>query len=175
MSIDRIPLPRTEGSLWLCGRNDVGPDPEAALRWSDAASTIVCLNHIDELAMRYPNYVEWLRANRAGRAIWFPIENFTAPSPGMVMPVLRMITDRLENGEGVVMHCAAGQGRAGTMAVCVLMALGQSTGDAVRTVASSRVFAGPGNANQWSLVEGIAELLATAPDRSIDSPSDGDT
>ena len=30
MSIDRIPLPRTVGALWLCGRNDVGPDPEAA-------------------------------------------------------------------------------------------------------------------------------------------------
>ena len=31
MTIDRIPLPRTDGALWLCGRNDVGPDPEAAM------------------------------------------------------------------------------------------------------------------------------------------------
>jgi protein-tyrosine phosphatase len=161
VSIDRIPLARTTGSLWLCGRNDVGPDPEAALRWADDASTIVCLNHVDELAMRFPDYVEWLRANRGERAIWFPIENFSAPSPRMVMPVLRMITDRLERGEGVVMHCAAGQGRAGTMATCVLMALGQSPSDAVRTVASHRVFAGPGSAGQWALVEGVADQLAS--------------
>jgi protein-tyrosine phosphatase len=166
VSIDRIPLPRTKGSLWLCGRNDVGPDPESALHWADDASTIVCLNHIDELSMRFPDYVEWLRTNRGGRAIWFPIENFTAPSPRMVMPVLRMITDRLENGEGVVMHCAAGQGRAGTMAVCVLMALGESPGDAVRTVASNRVFAGPGSASQWTLVERVADQLAVARDQS---------
>lgn len=160
MSIDRIPLPRTEGALWLCGRNDVGPDPEAAMTWADDATTIVCLNQIDELNMRYPHYVEWLRSNLGGRAIWFPIENFHAPSARSVMPILRMITDRLEAGEGVVMHCAAGQGRAGTMAACVLMALGESPADAVRTVASNRVFAGPGNANQWALVEGVADLLA---------------
>ena len=161
MSIDQIPLPRTEGALWLCGRNDVGPDPEAALSWA-GASTIVCLNHVDELALRYPNYVEWLRANVGGRAIWYPIANFHAPSARSVMPVVRMITERLERGEGVVMHCAAGQGRAGTMATCVLMALGESTADAVRTVASNRVFAGPGSASQWALVEGVAAALGAA-------------
>jgi protein-tyrosine phosphatase len=159
MTIDRIPLPRTQGALWLCGRNDVGPDPEAALAWADA-STIVCLNNVDELAMRYPQYVEWLRSNMGGRAIWYPIQNFHAPSARSVMPVVRMITERLERGEGVVMHCAAGQGRAGTMATCVLMALGESTTDAVRAVASNRVFAGPGSASQWALVEGVSALLA---------------
>jgi protein-tyrosine phosphatase len=78
------------------------------------------------------------------------------------MPVVRMITERVEHGEGVVMHCAAGQGRAGTMAACVLMALGDSIAEAVRTVATNRVFAGPGSASQWSLVEGVAVLLAEA-------------
>ena len=34
MTIDRIPLPSTQGALWLCGRNDVGPDPEAVLAWA---------------------------------------------------------------------------------------------------------------------------------------------
>ena len=159
MTIDRIPLPSTQGALWLCGRNDVGPDPEAVLAWAEA-STVVCLNHVDELAMRYPEYVEWLRNNMGGRAIWYPIQNFHAPSARSVMPVVRMITERLERGEGVLMHCAAGQGRAGTMATCVLMALGDSITDAVRTVASNRVFAGPGSATQWALVEGVAALLA---------------
>ena len=73
-----------------------------------------------------------------------------------------MITDRLERGEGVVMHCAAGQGRAGTIAACVLMALGDVTADAVRTVATHRVFAGPGSPSQWALVEGVAAHLAGA-------------
>jgi protein-tyrosine phosphatase len=161
VTIDRIPLPRGGGALWLCGRNDVAPDPEAALAWADA-STIVCLNHVDELRTRYPDYVDWLRANMGSRAIWYPIQNFQAPSARSVMPVVHMITERLEHGEGVVMHCAAGQGRAGTMAACVLMALGDSIAEAVRTVATNRVFAGPGSASQWSLVEGVAALLAEA-------------
>src|SRR5688572_20293672 len=125
MSIDRIPLPSTDGALWLCGRNDVGPDPEAAMAWA-GASTIVCLNHIDELAIRFPDYVDWLRANMGERAIWYPIQNFRAPSARSVMP------------------------------------LGESPADAVRTVASHRVFAGPGSASQWALVEGVAALLADA-------------
>ncbi len=43
-----------------------------------APRRVVCLNPIEELVVRYPEYVDWLRANRAGRAIWFPIENFHA-------------------------------------------------------------------------------------------------
>jgi hypothetical protein len=160
VSIDRIPLPRTNGALWVSARNDVAPDPEAAMAYADGASTIVCLNGVDELARRFAPYVAWLQEHRGGQAIWFPIANFSAPSARQVMPIVKMIVDRLESGEGVLVHCAAGQGRAGTIAACVLIALGQSTGDAVRTVASNRVFAGPGNAAQWSLVEGVAELVS---------------
>jgi hypothetical protein len=159
VSIDRIPLPRTDGALWLCARNDVAPDPGAAMAYADGASTIVCLTGVDELARRFSPYVAWLREHRGGQAIWFPIENFSAPSARRVMPIVRMIVDRLESGEGVLVHCAAGQGRAGTIAACVLIALGQTTDEAVRTVASNRVFAGPGNAAQWALVEGIAAMI----------------
>lgn len=162
MSIDRIPLPRSPGALWLCGRNDIGPDPEAALRFADQASTVVCLNPVEELELRFPSYVEWLRAHLGGRAIWFPIPNYSAPSARTVLPVVRMIVDRLDAGEGVVMHCAAGQGRAGTLAVCVLLAMGEPVEDAVRTVATHRVFGGPGNSTQWALVDGIAELVRPA-------------
>jgi hypothetical protein len=160
VSIDRIPLPRTDGALWVSARNDVAPDPEAAMAYADGASTIVCLNGVDELARRFAPYVAWLQEHRGGQAIWFPIANFSAPPARQVMPIVKMIVERLESGEGVLVHCAAGQGRAGTIAACVLIALGQSTGEAVRTVASNRVFAGPGNAAQWSLVEGVAELVS---------------
>jgi protein-tyrosine phosphatase len=159
VSIDRIPLPRPTGALWLCGRNDIAPDPEAALRWADHASTVVCLNPVEELEHRFPSYVGWLRAHLGREAIWFPIPNFSAPSARSAMPVVRMIVDRLDAGEGVVMHCAAGQGRAGTMAVCVLLAMGETAEDAVRTVATHRVFGGPGNVSQWALVEGVAQQV----------------
>ena len=159
MSIDRNPLPGTDGALWLCGRDDIAPDPDAALSYADAATTAVCLLPIQELEVRYPTYVEWLRNNKAGRALWFPVRNFRAESADATMPFLQMIVDRLEAGEGVVMHCALGQGRAGTMAVCLLMMLGATQDEALRTVAANRLAAGPVGNWQWSLVEGVAATL----------------
>lgn len=159
MSIDRIPLPGTDGALWLCGRDDIAPDPDAVLSYADAATTAVCLLPIQELEVRYPTYVEWLRNNKAGRALWFPIRNFRAESADATMPFLQMIVDRLEAGEGVVMHCALGQGRAGTMAVCLLMMLGATREEALRTVAANRLAAGPAGNWQWSLVEDVAATL----------------
>jgi protein-tyrosine phosphatase len=161
VSIDRIPLPRTDGALWLCGRADIAPDPEAALRYADGATTVVCLTPVQELEGRYPAYVEWLRTNRLRRALWFPIRNFGAESADATMPFLRMVVDRLEAGDGVVMHCAMGQGRAGTMAVCLLMMLGATEDDALRTVARHRAFAGPADASQWALVDDIATAIAS--------------
>lgn len=158
MSADRIPLPRTDGALWLCSLRDVAHDPEAMLSYT-GASTVVCLNEREELERREPAYIDWLRAHQPGRALWFPIRNFRAESASATLPFLRMIVDRFEAGEGVVMHCAMGQGRAGTMAVCVLMMLGASRDEALQTVASNRVFAGPGESSQWALVDDVAREL----------------
>jgi protein-tyrosine phosphatase len=158
VSVDRIPLPRTDGALWLCSLRDIAHDPEAMLSYT-GASTIVCLNVREELERRESSYIDWLRAHQPGRALWFPIRNFRAESASATMPLLRMIVDRLEAGQGVVMHCAMGQGRAGTMAVCLLMMLGATRDEALRTVASNRVFAGPGESSQWALVDDVAREL----------------
>lgn len=159
MSIDRIPLPSTPGRLWLGGRDDIAPDPEAALAWADGASTIVCLVPVQELQGRVPAYVDWLRAHVGGRALWYPVHNDDAPSAEYALPFLRMITARLEAGEGVVVHCTMGRGRAGTIATCVLMLLGASVDDALRTVAIHRPFAGPNCPGQWRLVGEISDRL----------------
>ena len=158
MSIDEIPLPSTEGRLWLCGVRDVADDPDAVLA-ATGASTIVCLNQRDELERRAPHYADWLRANQPGTALWFPIRNFHAESAAATLPLLDMIAERLQRGEGVVMHCAMGQGRAGTMGVCLLMRLGASTDDALGVVAAHRMFAGPGDGSQWALVDDLARAL----------------
>jgi len=159
VAFDQIPLPRTDGSLWLCALRDVADDPDAALAFT-GASTIVCLNQPHELQRRAPAYPEWLRRNQPERALWFPIRNFHAESADATMPFLQMVIDRLESRQGVMMHCALGQGRAGTMAVCVLMILGATQDDALRTVAAHRAFAGPAEPSQWALVDDIERALA---------------
>lgn len=160
MSIDQVPLPSTDGALWLCGLADIVDDPVGVLAFADGSSTVVCLNERDELERRFPTYAEWVRENKGGAVLWYPIRNFSAPGAGSMMPFLRMITKRLEAGEGVVMHCALGQGRAGTIAVCVLMLLGASLDEAITTVARHRTFAGPGERSQWRLVEEVAVELS---------------
>ena len=161
MSIDGIPLPSTAGSLWLCGLRDIVERPDAVLS-NLGASTVVCLNERTELLRRSPAYLHWLQANQPERALWFPIRNFHAESADATMPFLDMIVERLERGDGVIMHCALGRGRAGTMAVCLLMMLGAAEEEALRTVAGHRVFAGPADSSQWALVEDVARATATA-------------
>ena len=158
MSIDRIPLPRTDGQLHLCGLRDVADAPAAAMLAAGGATTIVCLNQLDELERRHPSYAEWVRANKGGSVLWYPIRNFSAPPADHIVPFLNLIVARLDGGEGVVMHCAMGQGRAGTMAVCLLILLGATPEEALDTVARHRLYAGPGEPSQWRLVRGVAEL-----------------
>lgn len=158
MSFDEIPLPRGDGELFLCALRDVADDPDGALAYT-GATTIVCLNERGELERRAPAYLDWMRANQATRSLWFPIRNFHAESADATMPLLDLVVERLERGDGVVMHCAMGQGRAGTMAVCLLMMLGSSQYDALRTVAAHRSFAGPGDGSQWALVDDVARRL----------------
>jgi protein-tyrosine phosphatase len=153
VSIDR--LPTTVGGLWLCGLRDVGDDPEAVLSWADA-STMVCLNQVGEIERRSVAYLAWLLEHNGGRALWYPIRNFSAPGADTMLPFLRMIVTRIEAGESVVMHCAMGQGRAGTTAVCVLIMLGASREGALATVAAHRIGGGPGEPSQWRLVDQVA-------------------
>lgn len=165
MSFDQIPLPRTDGSLWLCALRDVADDPDAALA-ALGATTLVCLNQRGELERRAPIYLDWIEANRDERSLWFPIRNFHAESADATTPLLQMVIDRLERGDRVIMHCALGQGRAGTMAVCLLMLLGSSRNEALGTVAAHRTFAGPGESSQWALVDDVDRALGGRGHRS---------
>lgn len=160
MSIDQIPLPRTEGALFLCGLRDVADDPTAAMAAAGGAGTIVCLNERDELRRRHPAYADWVKEHNGGRALWYPIRNFSAPSADRIVPFLRLVEARLAAGEGVLMHCQMGQGRAGTMAVCLLVLLGATRDEALETVARHRLYAGPGEPSQWRLVDEVVAQAA---------------
>lgn len=153
--VDEIPLPVATGRLWLCGKHFVGPDAEAALERT-GATAVVCLNERHEIADRYPDYVRWLEANRPARATWFPIPDLHAPDLDVVRPLLEDLRRRLAAGEGLLVHCGAGVGRAGTIAAAVLMTFGVPMDAALQTVADHRPMAGPQCAAQVDLLEGIA-------------------
>lgn len=120
------------------------------------ATMIVCLNQEHELADRYPEYVFWLNANNRRRAVWFPIADLHAPSEEAIRPLLDQLTTLLVGGERLLVHCGAGIGRAGTLAVCLLIGLGTERDDALQIVASHRPMAGPEVGRQRDLVDAIA-------------------
>lgn len=162
--IDEIPLPAGAkgrlriGRVWLCGKHFVGPDPDAALEQTGAAA-IVCLNEGYELFDRYPNYVEWLRANKGGRAVWSPWPDMHAPPLDEFGVLLDQLKARLNAGDGLVIHCGAGMGRAGTTAIALLMDLGVPLDDAMVAVRAARPGAGPQTAEQDALLAAYARLL----------------
>ena len=140
--VDQIPLPSGDGRLWLSGKHFVGPDPASAMR-AIGATTIVCLTESRELADRYPQYVEWLSDNAGEVALTFPIPDLGAPDLDQAIALIDLLLHRLETGHGLLIHCAGGIGRSGTIAVALLMAMGAKRTDAIATVAAHRPMAGP--------------------------------
>jgi protein-tyrosine phosphatase len=155
--IHEIPLPSpAQGRLWLCGKHAIGPDPEALLA-RVGADAVVCLTEESELADRYPAYVEWLRAQPQSRAVWCPIFDLHAPPLEQFAPVLADVVDRVVAGDGMVVHCGAGIGRAGTTAVAVLVSLAVPLDTALAHVRRHRPGAGPEVGPQLDLVRRLHE------------------
>jgi protein-tyrosine phosphatase len=75
--------------------------------------------------------------------VWHPVPDFHAPTVDDATVLVADLTSRLQGGGRLLVHCGAGQGRAGTLAVALLLALGASLDDALATVAAARPLAGP--------------------------------
>lgn len=155
--IDRIPLPGdVPGALWLCGKHAIGPDHVRAIGETGGRATVVCLAERHELADRYPDYVAWLEAEHGARAVWWPIHDLHAPPVERMLPFVDDLVTRLRDGGDLLVHCAAGIGRSGTTAVCVLTRLGVAVEAALAVVAVHRPAAGPEVGAQRELVEAVA-------------------
>jgi len=128
-ALRRVALPPDcPGALWLsampgrCGSLD---DVRAALA-ANAIGHIGCLTSPAEIAAKSPAYA----AARASGTIPtrlhdFPIADFATPEDiAAFFQWVTAMASLLRAGERLVVHCAAGIGRTGTAACCILMALG---------------------------------------------------
>ena len=154
--IHHVPISGLPGKLWLCGKHMIAPDPEGVLRHVDA-SHVVCLVREYELADRYQSYLEWLR--NSGRATWFPISDLGLPPLDEISDVFQAVHGRLRRGEAVIVHCAAGIGRAGSFATALCMMSGMDLDVAVAHVRRHRPGAGPEAGEQREVLEELARSL----------------
>ena len=84
-------------------------------------SCVVCLASPDEIRQRSPAYATLLAGTVPWEHIAFPIRNLEIPDELALDPLPREIVKRLREGRNVLIHCDSGIGRAGSVAVAVLL------------------------------------------------------
>lgn len=166
--IHEIPLPRA-GRLWLCGKHYIAPRIDQVLD-EFVLDHVVCLVERHELAHRYDPYLEWLESNRGTRATWRPLHDLTFPGIDDALRWLEPLHEMLMRGDRLVVHCAAGIGRAGTTATALAMMQGMHAPDAMRLVRMHRPTAGPESGTQQEFIGQLHDRLHGSG--SVRSPLD---
>lgn len=150
----RLP-PEVPGKLLLSsmpGRFETYKAFEELAR-THALRRVVCLTPLDEVAELSPQYHA---AIQSGRLFYrwhnVPVRNFGVPDDAIdFRRDIQSIADALRDGDAVLLHCAAGMGRTGSAAACVLKALGLPTHDALQRVRDAG--SNPQNAAQSGVVD----------------------
>ncbi|UXH80445.1 protein-tyrosine phosphatase family protein [Roseateles amylovorans] len=139
MAFRSLPLPDTvSGRLWLQsmpGRREPWGFflDEARQR---QLNLVVCLNPLEEVAELSPSYHKAIAEGRLPfRWMHLPMRDFgLASDPDAFRHGVDQIASGLRLGDRALLHCAAGLGRTGTVAACVLKRLGLPADEALEAV-----------------------------------------
>lgn len=156
MSWRALPLPpAVPGRVWLAampGRLEPWTGFEAAAR-AAGLSRIVCLTPLEEIAQLSPAYRAALAQGRLPwhwQALPMP-DRGVADDAAIFRAGVVELASALGRGEVALLHCAAGIGRTGTTAACLLKHLGLSTEQALTEV--RRAGSNPESARQSGLID----------------------
>lgn len=155
MSFRPVDLPaETPGRLWLAsmpGRFESWAEFVAEAR-AARLSLVLCLTPMEEVASGAPAYHRAITRGQLPFA-WhnLPMRNYGLPlNQGGFRAGIERAGAALIAGDSVLLHCAAGMGRTGTAAACVLKHLGLPADEALQRIRDAG--SNPENAVQSGLV-----------------------
>ncbi len=150
------------GQLFLSAMpgRDTPFDADQAQIVAGGIDTVIGLTPLEEIRYKSPEYA---KAIEAGRLPWqqrlFPIDDFGIPHDREAyLALIRETADLLREGHKVLIHCAAGIGRTGMTATCILLALGVQYGQARSAVRA--LGSGAEVEEQQALIAWVARALA---------------
>jgi protein-tyrosine phosphatase len=150
------PGPGRIGVCRLPGRSgDLVADLDTAAAWG--ASTIVSMTELAEMVARGAGALSVETEARGMAWRHFPVSDFGTPEAAAARwrALSAELHRRLDQGESVLLHCAAGLGRSGMVAMRLLVERGVAADDALARVRAAR----PGaveteQQRQWASVSG---------------------
>jgi protein-tyrosine phosphatase len=97
---------------------------------------VVCLVSDEEIARKSPDYLAAIQRDEVPAKLWrCEIPDYGLPeNPDTLIQTLDLIRNRLDAGESVVIHCAAGHGRTGLASTLLLTRMGMPLDQAIETI-----------------------------------------
>jgi len=155
----QVPLNNTlKGKLYLhsmLGRYEAWDEILKALQDHNIRK-VICLTSFEEIERLSPNYAEAIQAGELPfKLLTTAITDFGIPEDEIAFFThIKDVAEVLEKGESVLVHCAAGIGRTGMFASCLLQALGSNEEEAIATIKAAG--SGPETKEQRDLVTRFA-------------------
>ena len=135
--------------------------------WNEAERTgirvLVCLAPQDEIEKKSPEYAAAIEADEVPVGLrLFPIGDFEGPdSDDGFRELAQEVAAPLRSGDGVLIHCGAGIGRTGMVAIAILMVMGSPRAEAERRVRAAG--SGPERPAQEAALRRLEEFLVSPP------------